>query len=812
MISQRVFLTEDPYLHLNVGKSWHNGGKWPTSWITHPALPSGPYAVAYRKSFKLAEATTIRAHITADERYELFIDGERVSMGSERGDANNWFYETYDLELAAGPHTIVGIVWSIGEERAYAQMTVAHGFLFSPQSEVHRDLLGTGTATWDAKLMSGLEWISQISAWGTGRNLKIRGADYPWGIEKGEGEGWVPAVARKSAVDGVQFNEGTEVHFLKPGQLPPMLDARRNVGTVRLVAEIPSLKTSTIPVHVADDEVDEAEKWQLLIDGEGSVRIPPHTRRRAIVDLDDYYCGRPEITTSGGAGATIRVHWQEGLYESADRELNRTRPTPKGNRDVIEGKYFTCAWEVEDGVGDAFVTEGGKNRTYSPFWWQAGRYIEISLETDDEALVIDAFAIRETRYPMELESRFSSDDARLESITPIMMRALQMCSHETYMDCPFYEQLMYIGDTRLEVLTTFAATADDRLPQKAVRLFDVSRQLNGLTQSRYPSKVRQIIPPFSLWHVCMIHDRALWKNTPEFDETLMPGARGVLDYFLSRRNGDGLIQAPQGWNYTDWVPTWDGGEPPGARAGANCTINWQTVLSLRKMAQLEAWRGETELAARWTRYADELKTAIYGAFWNERRGLYTEDATHTHFTQHAQCLAVLSGALDAKTCDALIGQLLASHDLDETTIMFRFYLMDALYQTRNSKAFWAQLPLWYQLPAWGFKTTWEEADPNTTRSDCHAWGAHPLYQYFASILGIRPASRGFETVHIAPLPGELKQVQGELPHPAGKIAVEYQRNGEGISAKVALPANITGTFEWKGKNHPLNAGQQSIEL
>jgi len=251
MTSQRVFITEDPYWQDFSSLSWQDAGKWPTSWIRHPALPPAPYAVAYRKTVALAEAATIRAHITADERYELFIDGERVAMGSERGDANNWFYETFDFSLKAGTHTIVCIVSTVGEERAYAQMTVAHGFLFSPQSQAHQEILGTGISTWDAKIIGGLEWIGQLSAWGTGRNLKIHGADYPWGIEGGAGEagtGWVTAEARKGAVDGSHFNEGIGLHFLRPGQLPPMLDEMRHAGTVRLVSEIPALQTSRIAV------------------------------------------------------------------------------------------------------------------------------------------------------------------------------------------------------------------------------------------------------------------------------------------------------------------------------------------------------------------------------------------------------------------------------------------------------------------------------------------------------------------------------------------------------------------------------------
>ncbi len=45
------------------------------------------------KKFTFDRTQTIRVHVTADERYELFLDGKRIGRGSERGDRNNWFYE-----------------------------------------------------------------------------------------------------------------------------------------------------------------------------------------------------------------------------------------------------------------------------------------------------------------------------------------------------------------------------------------------------------------------------------------------------------------------------------------------------------------------------------------------------------------------------------------------------------------------------------------------------------------------------------------------------------------------------------------------
>ena len=47
-------------------------------------------------------------------------------------------------------------------------------------------------------------------------------------------------------------------------------------------------------------------------------------------------------------------------------------------------------------------------------------------------------------------------------------------SEEDYFD-PYYEQLQYIGDTRIEALISIYVSGDDRLMRKAIRQFDDSR-------------------------------------------------------------------------------------------------------------------------------------------------------------------------------------------------------------------------------------------------------------------------------------------------------------------------------------------------
>ena len=157
-----------------------------------------------------------------------------------------------------------------------------------------------------------------------------------------------------------------------------------------------------------------------------------------IIDLEDYCCLYPEWLVSGGQGGTLRLQFQESLF--AD-----TATWDKGHRGEVEGKFFTMIWRNTDGLGDGFKLDGGEQRRLDTLWWNAGRYVEVVLETSNQPLTIHSVLWHETRYPLEAHSAFQSDDERLDKVFKLGVRALQMCAHETYMDCPFYEQMHLRG-------------------------------------------------------------------------------------------------------------------------------------------------------------------------------------------------------------------------------------------------------------------------------------------------------------------------------------------------------------------------------
>jgi alpha-L-rhamnosidase len=171
-------------------------------------------------------------------------------------------------------------------------------------------------------------------------------------------------------------------------------------------------------------------------------------------------------------------------------------------------------------------------------------------------------------------------------------------------------------------------------------------------------------------------------------------------------------------------------------------------------------------------------------------------------------MAILSGVLEQHQIDAIRPGLMNDADVERTTIYFTHYLFETYRSLGEIDAFFSRMDLWFELEKNGFRTTPEMPEPS--RSDCHAWGAHPVYHFFATLLGIRPASFGFASVVIEPQLGPLRQISGTLPHPRGEIRAELMRDGERITGQITLPDGVDGVLLVGRKKITLRPGMQRI--
>jgi hypothetical protein len=544
--------------------------------------------------------------------------------------------------------------------------------------------------------------------------------------------------------------------------------------------------------------------------------IPAHTRATLLLDQGSLTNAYVTLLFNKGKNASIGLKYTEALFIPANSAkygvkgggyMGSETIYGKGNRNEVEGKVFL-------GKKDSLISNGLEGQEFTSLYWRTYRYVQLTVVTQDEPLVIDDLYGTFTGYPFTRNASFTSGNPSLQPVLDIGWRTARLCAVETYVDCPFYEQLQYIGDTRIQAMVSYYNSGDDRLVRNAINLMDHSRIAEGVTLSRHPSFSPQLIPTFSLWYIGMLHDYWMYRPDSSFVKDKLAGTRDILWFFGKYQQTDGSLKGVPYWLFTDWVenPAWDGGVAPVGKDGCSSVLDLQLLLALQTAARLEERLGMKAYADEYSKRAALLQQTIQNKYWDENKGLYADTPEKTIFSQHANALALLTGTVSATRITSLAQKLLTDPSLAPASIYFKYYLHQALVRAGMGNDYLGWLGKWFENIEMGLTTWAEDSNVNGARSDCHAWGASPNIEFYRIVLGIDTDAPGFARVKIEPHLGKLKHAGGEMPHPAGKISVNYSMDGGRWNVTVNLPDKLTGTFTWAGKTYALKAGGNNFVL
>ncbi len=772
--------------------------EWRASWITHPTAPlREPLVLHFRRSLTLAAVpASYPVRVSADNRFILYVNGHRAGDGPARGDLAHWRYERFDLAplLQPGKNFITATVWNWGIFAPIAQISDRTAFLLESAATGDADI--STPQGWQVEREDGQRPLGRSAvtletymASGPGEQVNAALYDWNWDTPADPASSWIAAASpmRDSIFAGVNKAHSADTTGDNPwGLVPDSLPHMEYMSTTA---------GDSVRIDILNRGPQEPA---LQAFPAAPVTVPAGAHVRILLDRKTLTTAYPLLTVSGGTGAQIRLTYAEALYDKDQH---------KGDRDAVGNRSAL-------GINDSFLPDGGAHRAFQPLWWRTWRYLDLDIQTAAEPLQLESLTANFTAYPFDERATFHSPDPELAKIWDISWRTARLDAHETYMDTPYYEQLQYVGDTRIQALISYAVTGDDRLARQAVEAFDQSRIPQGITTSRYPSSLRQIIPTFSLLYVGMVRDFWMYRPDPEPARAVLPGTRTVLDWFARQEDPDGLLHELPWWSFIDWVSS---GEIP--TYGANhesCVTTLQYLGALNDAADLEQGLGDPLLATRYKSRAAHVRSGLLNKCWVASRGLVADNPDQKNFSQQANILAVLYDVVPKDRRQEVLRRMLAiepgnTHDsILSASYYFRFYLARALEHAGMANDYLGSISPWRKLLALHF-STWPEI-PGDTRSDSHAWTAHPIYDLLTLVAGIQPASPGFATVRIAPHLGALPSLKAAFPHPQGMIAVEYLRRGAGLTATVTLPGTLTGSFVYKGKTLPLKPGVNRISI
>ena len=284
----------------------------------------------------------------------------------------------------------------------------------------------------------------------------------------------------------------------------------------------------------------------------------------------------------------------------------------------------------------------------------------------------------------------------------------------------------------------------------------------------------------------------------------------MLVWFEQRQRSDGFLGPLPYWNFVDTPP---GVEkfPPVDSEGRSSILTLQFVRALLDAAEMEEGFGDPTVASKYRKEADAAGKAVYAACWNLDLGLLADTPDKKTYSQHANALAVLTDVIPQKDQAQLMQKIFSEiPGMAHASYFFQFYITRALDHAGMGDLYMRTLAPWRHMLEQGLTTTPEYPDPS--RSDTHAWSAHPAYDLPTMIAGIRPGSPGFATVRIEPHLGDLEWVEASMPHPAGMIRLSFRSNIDFVNATIELPEGISGALTWRGIQYDLHAGTQQLTL
>ena len=758
-----------------------NVNQWDADWIAVPGAGENSAGLyLFRKTINLEEVPTkFEVYVSADNRYKLYVNESLVSLGPALGDIQHWNYETVDLApyLKTGDNILAAKVWNEGDLKPVSQFSFRTGFLLQGTDEATKAL--NSNDSWrciqDLSYTPTRQRVRGYYAAGAGEKIDMQQQVKGWEQLAFDDAAWEKAKPIfERSVRGMGFRTGGR-WALVPSILP-----RMELKYQRL-AEVRKSEGITVPASFPSEK--------------SVIEVLANTRARILLDQGYYTNAYPTLIFSGGKNSTIVITYSEGLYDEKGA---------KNNRNEIEGKTIS-------GRQDTIISDGSAEQNFTSLNWRTYRYVELNVETAEAPLVIDDFYGTFTGYPFEFNAKIESDLAEIDKMLEIGWRTARSCAVETYMDCPYYERLQYIGDARIQVFVSYYNSGDDRLAKNALNLMDYSRQRDGYTLSRYPDTQNQVIPTYSLWYISMLYDYMMYGTDPAFLLDKLLGARQILNYFISHQDSDGSLKDIPNWNFTDWVPGWRSGTGPFGKDGSSALMDLHLLHALQSAIKLEQYAGSKDFALLYTILADQLTRTIQKKYWDDSRQLFADTPEKDNFSQHTNSLAILAGLTEDQQARNIGSLMLADTSLAPASIYFKYYLHLALKEAGMGDDYLEWLDIWRKNIDLGLTTWGEDSQVETTRSDCHAWGASPNIEFFRILLGLESAAPQFERVKIEPHLGSIEKISGEMPHPRGKISVAYDRSGRGMKAEIALPEGISGSFIWDGKVYELKGGVNLIQ-
>jgi len=732
---------------------------------------------AYRCRFHLDnDLVPTKLFITAEGRYHAWLDGRYLGRGPTMHHPFEAIFDSIELSdtLAPGDHVLAVLLMDPGVPTLYHVPSEAVGVSAAlparDREGVWRDLLNEDAA-WRVSSNTGFQ--NQVPR----RTLVIDQiehfvlSDAPIGWQEREFDDGSWATARTES-------PSKEIRETQANPLPPLRRTRRPAGSLHGTygiegpvdpLPIPAKETDTFGApglivtasygkalmglawdsHHPMVNVEQGDNHEVKIEGLSRSIASAATQTKGagialVFDLGQEYVGEPYLELDSDSAGVIDF----GFAEAIDAE----------GRPQLMMKDGSYANRIE--------TPGGRCR-YEAIRYSGMRYLAVILREFEGSALIHDVGVMATEADLPWPTAMTGADSELTRLFDLCGRTLRLGAQETLVDCPTREQSTYVGDAHAMARWTWTLTGDARYWKRLVQAQFARPAPNGLIRTTVYSAGSQILLDYCL--IAVLGTRDYFNATGDRDtlRSVLPAARGVLDWFTQRLNDQGFcavdhdaLPRQRAWEttYDPRQPTCDQmqilfidhagmgwhnlGQAGIDRRGLNAALQALLCLAEEALADLEVAVDEAPRAEVWRSRAAKRRLAAE-VFFDPERQCYVDGIVDgkpvTAASQQTNVWAALAGWGGAERAAEVLRSRFVEGDAESAVCgpYFWIYAAHALKRAGMEQLMLEHVrKLWRPMLEQGATSLWETFAGDELDSRCHPWSAAPVDVVVHGLFGL----------------------------------------------------------------------------
>lgn len=772
----------------------------PAKWIWLPSERCLPNTfVLFRRELKLVAAPRrAQGWLTADSRYRLTVNGQRIQWGPAPCDPRWQEVDPFDITnaLRIGDNVIGLEVCYFGHGDGTWPMG-APGFIF--RLEMDGELI-VSDSSWQTFLdrahRPGMykRWFLRALQEEFDARLHPYGWDTP-GF--GADSRWLPARELPGKADAPSIFAGGPEYAL------PCDQSTGQVAELR-PREIPLMREFIVPAKRMTETGH--VKWLRDPNDWFESRVP----------------GSFEIVSEGGDGSYFTYEMPEQVVGFPQFTIDASEGTivelmVRESHDPVNGPAWldNCIFHWT-----RFICREGVNE-FETFDYESVKWLQLHVRNATRPVTIRNVGVRRRIYPWPHEPQIKCGEPALQRLFDASVNTLHNSCQETVVDGMGRERQQYSGDGAHQLHAVRYAFGETKLPARFLKTFSQGMTLDGYFLDCWPAfdrlaRLMQRQIGTTVWGPILDHGVGFnfdcWNHYMESGDLdalrePYPRLKRFANYLAALRGDDGLLPVENIGVPTVWMDHWAYRH----QRHKQCAFNlYAAAMFQHALANVAEAFGDDPQPYR--QLGGEIQQAAVARFWDERKQVFIvgDDrmcdrslATAILFDQcpSGKTQAVLQALVE---CPPTMGLSYPANAVWRYWALAKCGRADVI--VRELRERWATMNSVIHNNT--LQEVWNaKMDSGDQFSHCPL---APLIVLYQCIAGIRPTAPGFARCEIRPQLADLANLHLVAHTPRGPITIEAKRRDEGHDVHICVPEEIEAIVTVPGL--PVKRVQKEIDL